>query len=370
MDSCDDATVSTSNKSQRALSPFVATPATAHTPSKFKIALTHAIADTGATSIYIMEGTEVANRRKAPSPLTINLADGIQVQSSDVCDFHIPGLPVLLAGHIVPALNVASLIGIRPLCKAGCIVIFDDAKCDVTYNGKVILRGFKDRYTDLWTLPIPTPTQIVGKGDATQMHPVTDVAMFMHSVCTRSNAVKFAHQSLCNPRISTLLKALRRGFLKGCPNMTESLVLHYLNPSPATSKGHMKRPRQGIQSTRLHSARTAPNSGIMPKPPVLPMFVSPGDSAHPTSPHVLDADVGGDTANIFCFGAFADKTSGIVYHDLTGSFPFMLYDGSVCFFVLYHYESNAILATPIAGLNDVSIFSAYAYKKYFVELTS
>ena len=38
------------------------------------------------------------------------------------------------------------------------------------------------------------------------------------------------------------------------------------------------------------------------------------------------------------------------------------------FFVLYHYESNAILANPIAGLDDVSIFEAY--KKYFEELTA
>ncbi len=46
----------------------------------------------------------------------------------------------------------------------------------------------------------------------------------------------------------------------------------------------------------------------------------------------------------------------------------MLFDGSVCFFVLYHYESNAILATPIAGLDNISIF--HAYKKYFEELTA
>jgi hypothetical protein len=45
----------------------------------------------------------------------------------------------------------------------------------------------------------------------------------------------------------------------------------------------------------------------------------------------------------------------------------MSFDGSVCFFVLYHYELNAILATPIAGLDDVSIFTEY--KKYFEELT-
>jgi hypothetical protein len=63
----------------------------------------------------------------------------------------------------------------------------------------------------------------------------------------------------------------------------------------------------------------------------------------------------------------ADKTSGIIYHDLTGNFPFISLDGSICFFVLYHYESNAILAMPIMGLNDKTIFEAY--KQYFDKLT-
>ncbi len=45
----------------------------------------------------------------------------------------------------------------------------------------------------------------------------------------------------------------------------------------------------------------------------------------------------------------------------------MSFDGSVCFFVLFHYESNAILASPIAGLDDVSIFKTY--KRHFEELT-
>jgi hypothetical protein len=33
------------------------------------------------------------------------------------------------------------------------------------------------------------------------------------------------------------------------------------------------------------------------------------------------------------------------------------------FFILYHYESNTILGTPIAGLDNISIFEAY--KKQF-----
>ncbi len=53
-------------------------------------------------------------------------------------------------------------------------------------------------------------------------------------------------------------------------------------------------------------------------------------------PNLIGDDEDESIANMFCFGAFVDKNSGIVYHDLTGSFPFMSLDRSVCFLVLYH----------------------------------
>ena len=156
LDCSDDDTVAASNVSLPRLAQVCsATPApTDQVISAVTIARDHAIADTGATSIFIMDGVDVINKRVASKPLTINLPDGKKVQSSHVCDIEIPGLPTVLTGHIVPSLTVASLIGIRPLCKAGCKVIFDDLKCDVVYNGQVILRGHKDPSTDLWTLPI------------------------------------------------------------------------------------------------------------------------------------------------------------------------------------------------------------------------
>ncbi len=87
-----------------------------------------------------------------------------------------------------------------------------------------------------------------------------------------------------------------------------------------------------------------------------------------TLPNLIGDDGNESIANVFCFGAFANKNSGIVCHDLTGSFPFMSYNGSICFFILYHYESNAILGTPIAGLDNISIFEAY--KKKFENLAA
>jgi hypothetical protein len=65
-----------------------------------------------------------------------------------------------------------------------------------------------------------------------------------------------------------------------CPNINdnEKLILKYLNPSPATAKGHMKRPHHGIQSTTPKS----PKIGMAPIPVVpvllphfLPLFQQP-----------------------------------------------------------------------------------------------
>ncbi len=84
------------------------------------------------------------------NPLNINLPDGKIVHSTHICDVEIPGLLHVLEVHIVPALNVASLIGIQILCKVGCWVVFTDTACYVKYNGKIILQGTKDFSTDLW----------------------------------------------------------------------------------------------------------------------------------------------------------------------------------------------------------------------------
>ena len=108
------------------------------------IAASQAIADTGATSIFIMEGTPCNNLQPAIRPLTINLTDGTKVKSTHTCDITIPGLPVALVGHVVPKLSIALLIGIRVLCDAGCEIVFTKTNCDVWYKGKIILRGKKD----------------------------------------------------------------------------------------------------------------------------------------------------------------------------------------------------------------------------------
>jgi hypothetical protein len=74
--------------------------ANAAMPTSAKVALT----DSGATQIFIMEGTPVTNKRLTDRPLKVALADGQTVMSTHICDVYIPGLPIVLTGHIIPDL--------------------------------------------------------------------------------------------------------------------------------------------------------------------------------------------------------------------------------------------------------------------------
>jgi hypothetical protein len=362
-----------------------------HVPTKnagfagLRLQTYNAIADSGATQNFVMDGTPVANKRPTTRPLKMALADGRLVMSTHMCDIRINGLPTVLTGHIIPDLSIALLFGIRVLTEAGCMVTFDKNNC-VRYNGDIILRGVKDPATDLWTLPL-------GSFERTSSHHVVDMiqpaapvfanahangvierACFTHAVRTKANSIRFAHHSFCSPKISTLLKALRRRYHKGCTNLTEHGVTKYLNPSPATAKGHMKRPRRGIRSTRTPTGSHTRDHHEPPRPLLIPFDLRPDviEDIHvppqpPLIPFALHPNVIKDdgmtnmtvNANLYSFTAFADIHTGTIYNDLTGTFPFMSLQGNVCFLVVYPYKSNAILALPIAGFSDNVIFRAY-----------
>jgi hypothetical protein len=97
----------------------------------FQLATDNAIADSGATQIFVMDGTPMVNRGPTTQPLKVSLAGGRQVMTTHMCDIHIKGLLFVLTGHIIPDLSIASLFGIKVLTKAGCSVTFTRNKCIV-----------------------------------------------------------------------------------------------------------------------------------------------------------------------------------------------------------------------------------------------
>ena len=142
------------------------------------------------------------------------------------------------------------------------------------------------------------------------------------------------------------------------------------------AKGHMKRPKKGIRSTSKKAKTQGDDVQPVPvpipqvTPPILSQYIEepqpypgPAYNARLEGVNIIPDDK--SIANVFCFGASANKISGVVYNDLTGNFSFMSIDGSVCFFVLYHYELNAILVKAIANVDNHSIYEAYSVQGGF-----
>jgi len=280
-----------------------------------------------------MAGAPANNIRVARNPINISLPDGKRITSTHTCDIVIPGLPQTLVGHIVPEMKMASLLGIRILCKAGCEVVFDNEKCQVTFNGKTILIGSKDPTSDLWMLPImshveqwttpastTTPSQPGPCEGRAPLSPAaaTDIATFSYHQTTKANAVTFMHQSLGNLPKSSLIMAINAGFLRGAPHLDIKSVTKYFMPSSATSKGHMKRPRKGLRSTTPKPTGCPEPPSALPRPPSMPGIhadAMPGlipindDNFSDPGPAFI-ADIDDESiANVFCFGAFANNIS-------------------------------------------------------------
>jgi hypothetical protein len=204
------------------------------------------VANTGATSVFVMAGAPTKNIHMATKPIQISLPDGKKIVSTHICDVDILGLPHKLIGHIVSDMKMASLLGIRILCKAGCEVIFDDEKCQVNFKGSTILMRYEDPASNLWMLPnfqgeeglwtTPRSNLAVSKLPPSQPSPCKccaslspfvpppELALFLYHQTTKANAVKFMHQSLCNLLITSLIKSINAGFLRGAPHLNAKSV--------------------------------------------------------------------------------------------------------------------------------------------------
>ncbi len=245
-------------------------------------------------------------------PKSTHTPDGSKVSLTHICDIHIPGLPTTLTGHIIPGITMASLIGIRILCNAGCKVVFDSENCKVFYTNKVTLRGYKEHTTNLWTLPIIQEEVAKTTPELFSLSPRSAHMMLSHHEehtkgpiyhamvpkqpppcvkqdgCTKESTLSQPGPckgcALCNPFVQTAgffythttmtnnfnldtkacathplhcySLAINAGFLTGAPHLNSHRVQKYLMASPATTKDHMKEPHKGIRSTIPKPANT------------------------------------------------------------------------------------------------------------------
>jgi hypothetical protein len=242
--------------------------------------------------------------------------------SSHEADLDIPALPPNARRvHIVPALDSSSLVSIGQLCDSGCIVKFNATNVTVHYNDCLVLTGTRTPATRLWHIDPPTPPQL-------------DSANGAVGSATPAEVIAFAHASLFSPALSTLEKAIDKGYLINFPGLTKAGLRKHPPRLIPMVKGHLDHNRQNQCSTKPKPAPTE----------------SP-DNDFPSSPPDLER-------THFCYASIMEPT-GQIYTDLTGKFVSPSSNGNNVLFILYDYDSNLIYAEPIPNRSSASIVKAF-----------
>jgi hypothetical protein len=243
--------------------------------------------------------------------------------------------------HIVPGLHHTSLISIKALCDAGCSVVYNSDECRVYLKGKLVWTGIREPSTGLWILPLTPRKENLHALDLHQPHRPAETANSAYSMSSKESHIKFLHRCLLSPPKKTLLKALENNQFTSWPGFTLTAVKKYLpESSPATDKGHMKRHKQGLWSTKL--------KGVQHE---LDMIEYNRDMNPPVEHEKFN--------QLFCSPILLDNKNGTVYTDFTGKFPLRSIDGMTSIFILYDWSSNSILATPVTDFKESTIVDTF-----------
>jgi hypothetical protein len=211
-------------------------------PPTFTLPHQLAIADTGSTAHFGTIDAPVINKRLSLNPISIRTPNGTIMTLTHEADLDLPMLPPAARHiHIVPELASSSLISMGQLCDAGCSVAFTATDVNVSVNDTVVLTGHRTPNTLLWHFPLPIPTPAP---------PVNHSALATIDSATPAELVAFAHAALFSPALSTLHRALSKGFITNFPGITPTLLRKHPPQSIAMIKGHLDQTRQNQRSTK------------------------------------------------------------------------------------------------------------------------
>jgi hypothetical protein len=275
------------------------------------------------------------DRQATTHGISVRLPNGARITSTHACKLLLPGLPPAAAeAHIFPDLTSGPLLSIGQLCDNDCTATFTKHAVNITHQDRSVLEGQRNHHTGLWYVALQpnAPTPATPPGFAAHQ------ALSAYQTSTLPELVQFLHAACFSPSTSTFLQAIQAGYLTTWPGLTAPIVAKYLPKSIATAKGHMDQQRKNLRSTKpKQETESHTNADDQPQPDDV------GHSADVAFLSILDA---------------AEET-GKMYSDITGRFPVQSSRGHKYIFVLYDYDSNAILVEPLKSRAATEILRAF-----------
>lgn len=170
----------------------------------------------------------------------------------------------------------------------------------------------------------------------TQDHQLNGI---MQDKRTKKELIDYLHGCAFSPVASTWIRAIKKGHFEGWPGLSEELVKKHLSPSINTVMGHMKSKKR--RTTKPESQQEPQNDRLLPD---------------------FEPVCEEETLDLFATMWDTEKKT---YSDQTGKFPIESTRGNKYIFILYSYDTNAILAEPLKSRQARNITEAWVtcYKK-------
>ncbi len=141
-----------------------------------------------------------------------------------------------------------------------------------------------------------------------------------------NQTVKYLHAAGGFPTKETWLKAINAGNVATWPTINSSIVRRHFPESDETAKGHMKKQRQGVRSTRV---------------------LEDSETNSPTIPKAKD------------IYTKVHKATETIHTDQTGRFPAISNKGNRYIMILVEVDGNFIDAEPMKNKSEGSMIKAY-----------
>lgn len=163
---------------------------------------------------------------------------------------------------------------------------------------------------------------------------------------TKQEIVEYYHAADSWPVKKSWISAIKRNVYASWLHLAEQLVRKHLTVQEPTNLGHINSRKLGTQSFKL---KIVTNNKFEDELDI------ENNNLDPLKRGILqtcDRRIG---AHIFSF----DELKNYIATDLCGKYPTMSNRGMKYLFVLYNYNSNAILAKPMKSNKGAAIIEAY-----------
>jgi hypothetical protein len=170
--------------------------------------------------------------------------------------------------HIVPSIKSNSLLSMENFVKAGYITVIDNKEVniydtqDTTFkvSRAAILRGWFDKTANLWQIPLiscvlnsNTDTVLVNKPPTEFLPDCPPAIKAIHNVYelkTQPELVWYLHTCAGFPTKPSWIKAIKNRQYASWPGLTIKAAAKYFPESKETMKGHGRKTKSGLRSTK------------------------------------------------------------------------------------------------------------------------